>query len=89
MVLEPFLVEKYIPEEGVLVAWVFCRLLWNRAGGASGMRGDNLQSWLQAETREESTEPAHWGKVDRMIQGALCEGHLAEKCTRYIVVLIP
>ena len=41
------------------VVWEVRRLCRNRARGASGMKAEHLCSWMQAETREESTDPSH------------------------------
>ena len=40
-------------------------------------------------TREESPDPARWGKVVGLIQTAFCEGHLTEECTLQTSILVP
>ena len=80
MALIPFPVDDGIPEE-VVVAWVVCYLNWNRAGSPSGVRVEQLRSWLHAATRKKWPDSTHWENVVGLIQAAFLEGHLAEECT--------
>ena len=58
MVLKPLPVDDVIPEEEV-VAWAVCYFQWNRDGSLSGVRVDQLRSWLHAATREKLPDPTH------------------------------
>ena len=62
MVLKPLPMNDGIPEE-VVVTWAVCYFQWNRDRSPSGVRVDQLRSWLHAETREKLPDLTHWEKV--------------------------